>query len=302
MGLGKRTMSFAGTLCATATMFVVLAAEQGMPSSKTESENKMVFADKPDYMVLPREGDAAAVECAVYPPRLSENAKKAGMVLHLYGRGGSARKYNMKSDHYSMVRRLLWERGYWIVVPDLGGVHWMNDKACRTLDAIIESMIKEHGVDPDKVSILGTSMGGGSGLAYAVLRPGRVRSICAIFPMTDFAQWGKESPGYLNGMANAHGVKPEDSTSALDALSPLKHAASFAGIPVFLLHGDTDTIVPTHHSRNFAEALKKQGSPVIYREALGVGHSDVIAEPFQQEIADFLTGTAAKYDIKPINK
>ncbi len=87
---------------------------------------------------------------------------------------------------------------------------------------------------------------------------------------------------------------PEASTSVLDSLSPLKHVAAFADIPVFLIHGDTDIIVPPHHSRDFAEALKKQGSPVTYREASGVGHSDVIVEPFQQEIADFLTNAVAK--------
>lgn len=287
-------MSFAGTLLATATLFSAVAAEQGgAPVLKTESD-RMTFSDKPGYMILPRKGDPAAVECAVYPPRLSENSKSAGMVLHLYGSGGSCRDCNIMREPYSMVRRLLWERGYWLVVPNLNGGHWMNDKACKTLDAVIEGMIKEHGVDPARVSILGTSMGGGSGLAYTMSRPGRIRSICAVFPMTDFSKWVQESPNYIKGIANAHGVSPEDSASVLEALSPLQHAASFKDIPVFLIHGDIDAIVPPHHSRDFAEALKKQGSPVTYREAHNVGHNDVAAEPFQQEIADFLTNAVAK--------
>ena len=256
--------------------------------------DQMKFSDKPEFWVLPRKGEAAAVECAVCPPRPAGAGTNAGMVLHLYGAGGSSRSYNMMRPPYAMVRRLLWERGYWLVVPNLGGLHWMNDTACKSLDAIIEGMIRDRGVDPVRVHILGTSMGSGSGLVYVMCRPGRVRSICAVFPMTDFAQWVQEKPGYLPSIAAAHGVKPAEAASLLQALSPLYHASAFAGIPVFLLHGDADSVVPIHHSRDFAAALKKQGSTVIYHEVHGVEHDDAVAEPFQLEIADFLTATAGQ--------
>lgn len=258
----------------------------------------MIFSDKPDYMVLPRNGDLAAVECAVYPPRLSGSGKSAGMVLHLYGSGGSCRHYNMMRESYSMVRSLLWERGYWLVVPDLGGAHWMNEKACKTLDTVIECMVKQRGVDPALISVLGTSMGAGCGLAYTMRRPSRIRSICAIFPMTDFTKWGQESPNRLKSIAEAHGVKMEDLAPVLEKLSPLRHVTAFAAIPIFLIHGDADTTVLPHHSRDFSEALKKQGSPVTYIEVHNVAHNDVVADPYQKEIADFLTNPAAKSDIK----
>lgn len=258
----------------------------------------MIFSDKPDYMFLPGNGDVAAVECAVYPPRLSGSGKSAGMVLHLYGSSGSCRHYNMMRESYSMVRSLLRERGYWLVVPDLGGAHWMNEKACNTLDTVIECMVKQRGVDPALISVLGTSMGAGSGLAYVMSRPGLIRSICAIFPMTDFAKWGQESPKYLNKIAEAHGVEGEELAPVLEKLSPLKHVTAFAGIPIFLIHGDADTTVLPHHSRDFSEALKKQGSPVTYLEVHNVAHSDVVAEPYQKEIANFLTNPTSKSDIK----
>ncbi|MFA6569370.1 MAG: prolyl oligopeptidase family serine peptidase [Victivallales bacterium] len=248
----------------------------------------MTFPDKPEFLVLPRKG-AEAVECAVYPPRLSGNGKNGGMVLHLYGHGGSCREYNMMRAPYAMARRLLWERGYWLVIPDMGGSHWMNDTACKTLDAVIEGMIRDHGVDPARIHILGTSMGGGSGLVYVTRSSARVRSICAVFPMTDFAQWVQETPSYLQGIADAHGVKPSEAASVLQELSPLQHTSSFADIPVFLIHGDADSIVPVHHSRDFAAALKKQDSPFTYSEVPGLGHDDAIAEPFQREIVAFLT-------------
>jgi dipeptidyl aminopeptidase/acylaminoacyl peptidase len=257
----------------------------------------MEFPDKPDYIELPQKGAAAAVECAVYPPRLAGAGTKTGLVVHLYGNGGSCRNYNMMRAPYATVRRLLWERGYWLVVPDLGGGPWMNEAAAKSLDAIIEGMIRDRGVDAARVSILGTSMGGGGSLVYGMRHPGRVRSICAVFPMTDFSQWVQEKPSYLTAIARAHGVKPSEAGPVLQALSPLEHASLFAGTSVFLLHGDADPTVPVHHSREFAAALKAHGSPVIYREAPGVKHDDAIAGPFQQEIADFLTGKVSPSDL-----
>ena len=249
---------------------------------------RMTFSDQTDFLVLPRKGAAGAVECAVYPPRSSGTGAKAGLVVHLYGHNGSCREYNMMREPYALARRLLWEQGVWLVVPDLGPRHWMGDTACKSLDAVIEGMIQDRGVDPARVNILGTSMGAGSGLVYVMRRPGRVRAIRAVFPVTDFVQWVQETPQYLPSVAEAHGVKPSEAVPVLQGLSPLHHVASFAGVSVFLLHGDADAIIPVHHSRQFAALLEKQDSPVIYREAPGVGHSDEIAAPFQREMVEFL--------------
>ncbi len=283
-------MAVVGTLCTTVILLNTLAVGQEMPTPSSEADDSsMLFTDKPEFLILPQKEDEAAVECAVYSPRLSHSPTKKGLVVHIYGRGGSCRSYNMMRESYAEVRRLLWERGYWLVVPDLGTDHWMNDTACKSVDAVIEGMIRDHDVDPARVHILGTSMGGGSGLVYVMRRPNRIRSICAVFPMTDFEQWVQEKPGYLSGIARAHGVKPSEAASVLQALSPLQHVAAFAGIPVFLLHGDADSTVPTHHSREFAAALRKQGSPVIYREVPRLAHTDAVTEQFQREIVDFLT-------------
>ncbi len=290
-------IAVARTPCFMVALSSTLAAGRDMPEATSKTDGDTVsFPDKHEFLVLPRKGEAGAVECAVYPPRLPGSGKNAGLVMHLYGAGGSCQYYNMMRPSYAIVRQLLWERGYWLVVPSLGGEHWMNDAAVTSLDVIIEGMIRDSGVDPARVNILGTSMGGGSGLVYVMRHPGRVRSICAIFPMTDFAQWVKESPQYLQDIAGAHGVKPSEAASLLEMISPLNHVSAFADVPVFLIHGDADPTVPVHHSRKFAAALRKQDSPVTYHEVRGLEHTDAVAEPFQREIVEFLTGTAAQSD------
>jgi dipeptidyl aminopeptidase/acylaminoacyl peptidase len=157
-----------------------------------------------------------------------------------------------------------------------------------TLDAIIDRLTADGEVDPARVHLLGTSMGAGSALIYAAWRAEAVRSLCAVFPMTDLAAWTQEMPGYLEPITRAHGLDPARAADALRALSPLTHAAELARIPIFLLHGDADGVVNVHHSRDLVAALRAAGGRVELHEAQGGGHDDGIAAGFQDRLFNFI--------------
>lgn len=241
---------------------------------------------------LPESGHPLATPCTVYPPTRGPGAKP-GLVVHLYGSGGSHTFFNLMRPPYARVREALRESGYWVVVPELGPSHWMNARVVATLDAIIGAMSARGESDPDRVHLLGTSMGGGSALIYASQRPQRLRSVLAMFPMTDLAVWVAERPGYLPAISQAHGLDPADAAAKLRDLSPVHRLAAFAEIPVFLLHGDADTVVPVHHSRDFATALRAAGSKVTYHEVPGGGHDDGIATGWQDALLEFIVHPAA---------
>ncbi len=241
--------------------------------------------------INPGKDQPNAVLCTVYPPKLPRGTTKAGLVIHLYGRRGNHMAYNISRPPYAALRQLLAERGYWIVVPELGGDHWMNDKAVKTLDAIIEGMMASEGVDPARVHILGNSMGAGSGLVYVAQRPGVIRSICAMYPMTDFNAWLQEKPDFAKSVSGAYFDRdPAKIQLILKQRSPMQHIDAFAKAPVLLLHGDSDSAVPIHHSKDFAAALAAKGYAVTRHEVPGFDHDDRMAEKYQKEIADFLTG------------
>ncbi|MGB0582615.1 MAG: alpha/beta hydrolase family protein [Limisphaerales bacterium] len=247
-------------------------------------------ADEPVLEHLPGIENGAPIPCQVYAPA-SKNQTEAGLVIHLYGSGGSHRlgHYNVGRPPYDLLRQLLAKRGYWLVVPGLGSKHWMNDEACLKVDSVIEAMVKRHNVDHRKVHLLGTSMGAGSSLIYQMRRPAKIRSLVAIFPMTDFPRWLEEKPIYRMVVERAHGITTKTRATGLNEISPLLHPEAFRNVPMMLIHGNRDAVVPPHHSRNFAAVLKKIGANVIYREAKGEMHRDEIARPYQQELADFLT-------------
>ena len=238
------------------------------------------------------DGGTNRIPCTVYPPTKTDPLKPAGLVIHLPGAGGGHTNYNLSRPPYAALRQMLADRGYWVVVPSLGN-SWMNETAVTALDAIIAKMRETEGIDPTRVHIIGTSMGAGSGLIYVSQRPQTIRSICAIFPMTDFNAWMKETPRFAGSIERAYDLDNKSLKKLFEERSPVRNPRAFAAVPVYLLHGDKDDIVQPHHSRDFAAALKVNGGHVTYREVPGFAHQDEIAEAYQKEIADFLTETGA---------
>jgi predicted peptidase len=59
-------------------------------------------------------------------------------------------------------------------------------------------------------------------------------------------------------------------------------ARLFVDVPVWIFHGDADTVIPVSESRVMAEALRRLGGDVRYTEYAGVGHNSwdrAYAEP-----------------------
>jgi pimeloyl-ACP methyl ester carboxylesterase len=230
--------------------------------------------------------DAQKTPYLVYTPSKDSGLAKHPLIVYLYGRGGSIRDYNLKNPAYAKLVQMAAERGYYIVVPELGESHWMGDRAKKTLDAILADVMKTCPIDPKRVHMMGTSMGGGSSFAYAIHRPDLIRSVCAVCPMTDFAQWAASSP-YLASVAATYGGSPADAPDAWAKASAMKNLDTFKNIPVFLVHGTADNLVPPEQSRQLAKALQARNHRVTLRESQGAGHEDRIVEPFQKEIIDF---------------
>ena len=55
-------------------------------------------------------------------------------------------------------------------------------------------------------------------------------------------------------------------------LSPIRHIDD-VNVPVLLVHGDRDLIVPIKHSDLFARELEKRGKPYKYLKLTDAGHT-----------------------------
>ncbi len=223
----------------------------------------------------------------VYLPTEETGKRPPSLVVFLYGAGGSLDNFNYGREPYAILRKELAQRGYYVVVPDLGKLHFMNDEAKSTLDGLVSELLTTYSIPPERVHVMGTSMGGGSSLAYAIHRPKNVRSVCAIMPMTDFESWTRENPKYAKPVATAFGGTPEQVPQAYRRNSAIQQPDAFAETSVLLIHGRTDETVRFHHSANLDQLLQERQFNCTLLVDEKLGHVDEIVRAHQMQIADF---------------
>ena len=120
------------------------------------------------------------------------------------------------------------------------------------------------GVNADSIGVLGFSLGGQVALLTGA-RSGRIKAIVAYFPITDIHRWGDTT----SNMAIRYFYVPLVCGTG-DQNSPI-HVAEQIHAPVFLIHGDRDTEVPTEQSLKMRDALEKANRHV---ELLIIGGAD----------------------------
>jgi dipeptidyl aminopeptidase/acylaminoacyl peptidase len=123
-------------------------------------------------------------------------------------------------------------------------------------------------IDPTRVCIVGASYGGYAALAGVTLQNGVYRCAVSVAGISDpkrMLEWVNDKnfsrsnyeQRYWDRFMGAHG--PTD--PALDAISPIRHVDAVT-VPVLLIHGRDDTVVPYEQSSVMADALRRAGKNV----------------------------------------
>ena len=225
-------------------------------------------------------------------PASTEPGKRHPLIVYLHGRGGD-HKGQWRLKEFTQFRKRAAERGYFVLCPHLGTDHWMNARARRVLTELLEKTLKSYPIDKARVHMMGMSMGGGGSLIYTMYNKSRVRSVCNIFGVTDYTQFYNERPRYHPSMSKALGGTPETVPDVYRAQSAMAHLDAFAKVPVLVLHGDGDIVVPVVHSRQFVKAMKTRGYKVVYKEVPGGRHLSSFIQGFEDQILDFFDATGA---------
>ena len=141
----------------------------------------------------------------------------------------------------------------------------------------VRYLAKEGIVDPARVCIVGASYGGYAALAGVTLDPGVYRCAIAVAGISDLKRWldwvntkNLESHNvtqrYWDRFMGVSG--PGD--PLLDAISPIKHLSA-VNVPVLLIHGRDDTVVPFEQSSVMFDALRREKKDV---ELITLQHED----------------------------
>jgi len=142
----------------------------------------------------------------------------------------------------------------------------------RDVLAVIDDVLRDYRIDPDRVLLEGHSMGGTGSWQIGVHHPGRFAALAPVCGNADRRAWDawkgqRREPPYA--------IPPRFAalrSHILDSIDPITYAGNLLDLPVLAAHGASDDVVPVGHSRNMNELLTKLGCPIDYKEFGGVRH------------------------------
>jgi dipeptidyl aminopeptidase/acylaminoacyl peptidase len=139
----------------------------------------------------------------------------------------------------------------------------------------VRDLARQGLIDPKRVCIVGASYGGYAALAGAALDRGVYRCAMSYAGPSDlrsqiYDSQEKQGREALRYWARFIGARDLDDP-VLATISPAAHAAD-VDIPLLLIHGRDDTVVPIAQSRRMAAAMRRAGKPVELLELKGEDH------------------------------
>jgi dipeptidyl aminopeptidase/acylaminoacyl peptidase len=175
-----------------------------------------------------------------------------------------------------------WSRGFDVVVPDPRGSTG-HGRAYQLalhggwgrLDVDDTAAIVRHAhaagwSEPRRTVVVGASSGGMAALGVLGLHPGLAAAGVVAYPVTDVADLAARSHRF-----EAHYtislVGPLDDTATYVERSPLSYADRI-DVPLLVMHGDEDPVVPVDQSARLASAIRAAGGDVECHVIPGEGH------------------------------
>jgi len=192
----------------------------------------------------------------MYVPTAYTPSSGYPLIIALHGLGGTEDSFFAGYD--GNVPRLAEERGYLVAAPlgyrvD-GSYGWglgnppadpttriRQERSEEDVMQVLERVRRDYNVDPDRIYLMGHSMGA-------------------------IGTW-KIAPKYPDIWAALGMFAGSGAPATLERIP---------GIPEFIVHGDDDPTVNVRGSRGMVEKLRQLGTPHTYIEVPGGGHSDVV--------------------------
>lgn len=192
--------------------------------------------------------------------------------------GGPAARDSLRFDWWAQA---LAAQGYAVLQPnfrgsDLGrkwiasGFGEWGRKMQSDLSDGLRYLVAQGIADPKRACIAGASYGGYAALAGITLETGVYRCAVAVAGISDpreFEKWVAERNRYGQRTTLRYWDRFLGTTSIDDPrlaeISPLKFVQNVS-VPLLLIHGRDDTVVPYEQSADMAKALKRLGKPVEF--------------------------------------
>ncbi|MDE2182829.1 MAG: S9 family peptidase [Alphaproteobacteria bacterium] len=214
------------------------------------------------------------------------NREAKNLPLIVLPHGGPHARDNPGFDWFSQA---LASRGYAVLQPQFrgsdgfgtdllyAGFGEFGKKMQTDLSDGVRALAAKGLADPKRVCIVGASYGGYAALAGATLDTGVYRCVVSIAGISDirgllrYWQWPRNTEDRNQRFWDRFLGVSDSGDSKLDAISPIKHVDKVS-IPILLIHGRDDTVVPFDQSDDMADALKDARKPYEFVKLSGEDH------------------------------
>lgn len=150
--------------------------------------------------------------------------------------------------------------------PDLDGLH--QDAA-----AALDTLIAMPGIMPGRIAVFGQSLGGAIALGMVARHPekDRLATLAIEGAFSDFRAIAREK---LGDFWLTWPLKGPLGLTIDDRYSPEAAAAEIAPLPLLVIHGQQDVVIPPHHGERLFEAA---GEPKAIWRPAEAGHIQALA-------------------------
>ena len=216
--------------------------------------------------------DGVSVAARIYDPKTE--IKNGSAVLFVHGAGYLQNAHKYWSNYYReyMFHNLLCDLGFTVLDVDYRASEGYGRDyrtaiyrfmGGRDLDDFIDAkdfLVKQHGIDSNRVGIYGGSYGGFISLMGLLTKPNEFNCAAALRSVTDWAHYNHE---YTSNILNY----PETDPEAYRKSSPIYFAENLSK-PLIMLHGMVDDNVQFQDvvrlSQRFIELGKKDWELAVY--------------------------------------
>lgn len=167
-------------------------------------------------------------------------------------------------------------RGYAVFQPNFrGSTGYGNDfmqagngewgrKMQSDISEGLAELVKQGIVDSKRVAIVGASYGGYAALAGVTLQQGLYRCAVSVSGIADLGRFVNGQNAIYDDPVLAKALKAEIGSGLdLKLVSPIRFVSKVT-VPILLIHGKDDTVVPYTQSSAMADALRDAGKPVEF--------------------------------------
>jgi fermentation-respiration switch protein FrsA (DUF1100 family) len=145
--------------------------------------------------------------------------------------------------------------------PSLAGVQ-------LDIDAAMRALVERRDLAPKRIVVLGQSLGGALAIYYVAHSRYRDR-ICALITDSAFSDYRRIASEKLAGFALTWPLQWLPALTVDDDYAAERAVAAVSPIPLVLIHGDADAIVPASHAQRLFE---RAAEPKALWRVPGAGH------------------------------